>query len=147
MRTLQDYLGVEDDLRRLSREARRLADLDRAYRRAVPDGLAKASGVSHVEAGTVYLWADGGAVGAKLRQLAPTVLVTLRKLAPDCRAVRVTVRVDGTQIVPSRSVRRQMGAGGAAALQELARTLPPTPLSAALSRLAARGGRQSEDGQ
>ena len=147
MRRVQDYLGAGDALPRLNQEARRLAELDQAYRRAVPDALAEASGVNHLEAGTLFLWAEGGTVAAKLRQLTPMVLVKLKKLAPECTAVRVTVRVGGREIGRPGGTRPRIGKGGAEALRGLASELPPSSLKTALSRLAARGGNRSEDGK
>jgi hypothetical protein len=145
MRRFQDYLCAGDALRRLHQEARRLDELDQAYKRAVPDALAEASGVNHIEAGTLFLWADGGAMAAKLRQLTPMVLVKLRKLAPECTAIRVAVRVGGRQPRRPSSPRPQIGDGGAEALRGLASALPASSLKTALARLAARG--QSKDGK
>jgi hypothetical protein len=147
MRRFEDYLGSGDALRRLNQEARRLAELDRAYRQALPEALAEASGVSHLDAGTLFLWADGGAVAAKLRQLTPMVLAKLRQRAPECTAIRVTVLVSGRQALHRSGARPRIGGGGVEALRGLASSLPPSPLKAALSRLAARGLGRSENGE
>lgn len=145
MRKLQAYLAAGDSLGHLSHRAQWLAELERAYAEAVPERLAEASGVSHLEAGTLVLWAESGAVAAKLRQLAPTLLSRLRKRSSDCTAIRVTVQVQARRDAPRFSVRRRLGAPGAAALQELAETLPPSALKKALGRLAARTLRCSKD--
>lgn len=147
MRKVQDYLGSGDVLPRLTREAQRLADLDRAYRRVVPDGLAEASGVDHIAGATLFLWADCGAVAAKLRQLAPMVLARLGKLAPECSAIRLVVRIGGNDAGRSPLPRPKIGEIGAGALQRLACTLPPSPLRTALARLATRGTDRSKDGK
>lgn len=148
MRKFQDYLGAGDTLRRLNEQAGRLASLDRAYKRAVPPALAEASGVTHVEAGTLLLWADGGAMAAKLRQLAPMLLLELKKVAPECTSIRVAVRVPGSEPPRPRGAPPRIGAGGTAALRGLASALPPSSLRTALARLAARGAAgRSEDGK
>jgi hypothetical protein len=147
MRKIQDYLGAGDALRRLNGEARRLAELDRAYRPVVPGALAEASGVDHVDGATLFLWADSGAVAAKLRQLAPKVLKTLGKLVPECTAIRVTVRVAGSEAGRPPRPRPKLGEQGAEALRGLASALPPSPLGTALARLAARAAPPSEDGK
>lgn len=146
MRKVQEYLGTGDTLRRLTREAARLAALDRAYRRAVPAALAQASGIDHIDSATLVVWADSGAVGAKLRQLAPTLLGRLRELAPECTVLRVAVRICARGAGgSSRGAPARLGAGGAEALRELAGELPPSSLRTALKRLASRA--RSEDGQ
>lgn len=147
MRSFQHYLDSGDALGRLSPRVKRLADLNRAYAGAVPELLGSASGVARLEAGTVYLWARDGAVAAKLRQLTPMLLAKLRKRAPECTAIRVSVQVRGWS---SRAVEREprsLGPVGSTALRELAESLPPSPLRSALTRLARRGRDRSEDGK
>jgi hypothetical protein len=146
MRKFQEYLGSGDALCRLTREAVELAELDRVYRRAVPAPLADASGVDHIDGGTLILWADNGAVAAKLRQLSPTVLGRLQARAPHCTTVRVVVRL-GVGTTAQKRAPARIGSGGAAALQELAGALPSSSLRDALTRLAARAGDPSKDGE
>lgn len=147
MRKIRDYLGAGDVLRRLTAEAQRLAELDRAYRRAVPRPLAQASGVDHVAGDTLYLWADGGVVAAKLRQLAPMVRARLGSLAPECSAVRVVVRIGARETSRTRRPLPRIGERGAEALQELADALPASPLGTALARFAAHAANRSENGE
>lgn len=147
MRKVQNYLGSDGVLRRLTREAQRLADLERAYRRVVPSALAEASGVDHTDGATLFLWANGGAVAAKLRQLAPMVLTRIGTLAPECTAIRVVVRIDRGDDGRSLPRRPSIGEQGVAALRGLAQMLPPSSLKTALARLAARGAKRSEDGK
>jgi hypothetical protein len=143
MRKVQDYLDTGDALRRLSHEARRLSDLDRVYRKVVPAALAEASGVARVEGGTLVLWADSGAIAAKLRQLSPTLLGKLAELAPQCSAIRVAVIIRVREPTGKRRPPPKVGMQAAEALQGLARELPPCSLKSALLRLAG----QSEDGK
>jgi hypothetical protein len=81
-----------------------------------------------------------------LRQLSPTVLGRLQARAPHCTGVRVVVRLAVRATARKRAPAR-IGAGGAAALRDLASALPASSLRSALTRLAARGGDPSEDGQ
>lgn len=148
MRMFQDYLDSGDALGRLSAQARSLVELDRAYADAAPELLCSASGVARVEAGTIYLWARDGAVAAKLRQLAPMLLAKLRKRAPECTAIRVTVQLRGWPAdAVAAGVPRTLGSGGSAALRELAESLPASPLRSALTRLAGRESNRSKDGK
>jgi hypothetical protein len=148
MRKFQDFLDVGDALGRLNHQAQRLAELDRAYKRAVPRELAEVSGVDHVKAGSLFLWADGGAVAAKLRHLSPMVLSRITRLAPEVSAIRVIVQVSGSPAGrPNSSAKPGIGEGGAEALRGLVDTLAPSPLKTALARLAERGGTPSEDGK
>jgi hypothetical protein len=147
MRKVQDYLNAGDALRSLNQEVRRLAELDRAYKRAIPEALAEASGVNHIEGGTLFLWADGGAVAAKLRQLSPTLLKELGRFAPDCTAIRMVVRFRGVGSGRSRRPRPRIAEPGAEALRELASELPPSSLKTALARLAGRSAKRLQDGK
>lgn len=147
MRKVQEYLGTGDILRRLVREAGRLSELDRAYRRAAPAALVDASGVDHIDGATLVLWADSGAVAAKLRQIMPTVLSQLQRFAPECTTARVAVRIAARDVGRTRRSPTRIGARGADALRELAGELPPSALRNALTRLAARAVGPSEDGK
>jgi len=147
MRRLQDYLEAGDALGRLHHRASRLAALESAYAEVAPEHLSEVSGVSRLESGTLVLWTGSGAVAAKLRQLAPTLLSQLRKRAPECTSIRVTVQVDKHPFPRSPLPERELGEPSVEALRDLAETLPPSPLRSALARLATRNRRRSEDGK
>ncbi len=147
MRRLQDYLEAGDALGRLHHRASRLAELEKAYAEAAPEQLSAASGVSRLESDTLILWAENGAVAAKLRQLAPTLMSRLRTRATEFTAIRVTVQVPAEGATRPSIPARVLGEQGAAALDNLAESLSPSPLKSALTQLATRNRRRSKDGK
>jgi hypothetical protein len=95
-------LLAANELAALSGKARRLAQLQQVYFDSAPAPLAAASRVGYFRAGTLFLLADNAAVAAKLRQLAPRLLTTIRKQESQVTGIRVEVQVGE----PYRRVRR-----------------------------------------
>lgn len=80
-------------LQALTRKARRLLELQQVYLVAAPSRLAEASHIKNFRAGVLYLSADNAAVAAKLRQIAPRLLVSIRKREPEITGIQVDVQV------------------------------------------------------
>jgi hypothetical protein len=115
----------------------RIAALQQAYSTAVPSELARSSRVGFETQGTLVLFASSGAVAARLRHLAPRLLLTFRKQCPEVKAIRIEVQlVRGNRRAP-RPVRR-VGATGLASLRALEAGLAAGPLRQAVSRLIHR---------
>jgi hypothetical protein len=57
------YLSSSDDLRALSREARRVAELNRVLLRTAPSSLTQGCCVKQLRDGTLTLLADNPAIG------------------------------------------------------------------------------------
>jgi hypothetical protein len=81
-----------------------------------------------------------------LRHLAPNVLRVLAQRDPDVTAIHVRVQVT-QRVNPLPQKRKSVGPKGRAALQALARQLPPSALRRAIRHLAATGAIASENEQ
>src|SRR5690349_557050 len=97
-RTIGDLLVATEELKTLTARTRRLRELQKLYFRSAPRELAGSSRVKSYKAGVLCVTADNGVVGAKLKQLAPSVLAGIRRNEPDIAAIRIEVRVS---VIPS----------------------------------------------
>jgi len=86
-------LAASDDLKMLSGKARRLSELQRMFFDCAPPSLAEASRVKTYRAGTLFLVAENAAVAAKLMQLTPRLLSTIRKQDLEVTKIHVSVQV------------------------------------------------------
>ena len=121
----------------------RIAALQQGYLAAVPRELAQSSAVGYETQGTLVLLAASGAVAARLRHLAPRLLLTIQKQFPEVKAIRIEVQLVHSSRPPGKLVRR-VGTTGLRSLGELERTLADGPLRAALRRLIR--GQAGQDG-
>jgi hypothetical protein len=112
----------------------RIAALQQAYSTAVPSELTPSSRVGFETQGTLVLFASSGAVAARLRHLAPRLLLTFRKQFPEVKGIRVEVQLVRGNKRPARPVRR-VGATGLASLRDLEAGLAAGQLREAVSRL------------
>ena len=115
---------------------KRLTALQRLYAESVPRELARKSRVAYEREGTVVVMADNGAIAAKLRHLAPRIVLEIVKSVPEVTAIRVEVQV--TPPPARRAPSAEIGPKGLANLRALRDSLPASPLKAALDRLVSR---------
>ena len=138
-RRIGNLLASSGELQALSRQAQRLAELQQVLFEAVPPALSKATRVKNYRGGTLALLADNSAVAAKLRQLAPRLLLHLQVRAAEVTGIRVEVQVKAPQINPgSDATKRVLPTDAVKNFGKLSDALPPSPLKSALSRLVAR---------
>jgi hypothetical protein len=138
-RKIGELLAVSGELKTLSREARRLAEIEQRLFEALPGALAEAARAKSLRAGTLILSADNAAVAAKLRQLAPRLLLHVRKWEPEVSSVRIEVQPAPQQ--GRRGKKSEKTLPGAAAItdfQSLAEGLRESPLKRAVTRMVQR---------
>jgi hypothetical protein len=134
-----DVIATSGDLQALTRKARRLRDLQQLLFEASPPSLAAASGVADLKSGTLIVVADNAAVAAKLRQLAPRLLLNLRESANEVTGIRVEVQVKPHKIKAEEQItKRGLPADAIKEFAALSEGLPDSPLKNALGRLVAR---------
>jgi hypothetical protein len=134
-----ELLTVSGELKALSREARRLAEVEQLLFEAAPRALAEAARVKSFRAGTLVLSADNTAVAAKLRQLAPRLLVHVRKREPEVSGIRVEVQPASPEDgLPKHSAKRSLAATAITNFESLAAGLRDSPLKGAVTRLVQR---------
>jgi hypothetical protein len=134
---LSSFFTGNAALREFARKGRKLAALDRLFRQAIPPSLARASRVIGVEQGMLKVGADNSAIAAKLRQLAPQILLRIQEADAEVTGILVKVQVGQ----PPRTRQREvpvLSKAGAEEIAELASTLRNSPLKSALLRLIKR---------
>ncbi len=135
--TIGYLLNSLTDLEAIRVRAERIAALQQAYFATTPRELAQSSTVGYETQGTLVLLAASGAVAARLRHLAPRLLLTMRKQFPEVRAIQIEVQLVRGSRRPAAPIRR-VGATGLRSLSELEAGLPDGALRAALRRLIRR---------
>ena len=139
LRTIGNLLGATDELKVLSARARRLRELQSLYAGSAPRELAVLSRVKNLRAGTLLISADNAAVAAKLKQLAPTLLASLRKSEAEITGIRIEVQVSGA--LHERTPKSRKTPLTADAIQEfdaLEKRMPDGALKSALARMVRR---------
>lgn len=140
-RSLGDCLESDDGLAKYSTHVKRLSRFQRAFQATTP--LSHSANVANFRLGKVVIHAANGAVAAKLKQIAPTLVETFRAVAAEVTGIETRVqpraaswrsrRSDLPPLIPPTIAdeRRQN-------LILLAHTLPvDSPLRKALLRLTA----------
>ena len=130
---LQAAAGLRD----YAREAQRLAELTEIASRVLPDAIRPAVKAGRLRAGVLFLLAENAAVAAKLRQFAPRLLASYRRLGWQVTEIRVAVQVALNVARPSAH-QPYLSAGTAKELSNLAARITDPGLQAALQRLAGR---------
>ena len=122
----------------LNRELRQLAALQSALAEVLPGNLATSASVASVKAGELILFADNGAVAAKLRQIAPRILISLRQRGYEITGIHLQVQV---RIRDNPLPQKQISLSSEArnAIDLLSERLNASPLKAALRRLGRHG--------
>jgi len=126
------------ELQALNRELRQLAALQSALAEVLPANLATSASVALVKAGELILVTDNGAVAAKLRQMAPRILSSLREQGYEITGIRLQVQVR-TRDNPLPQKQISLSSEARNAIDSLSSQLDPSPLKAALKRLGRHG--------
>lgn len=131
----RSLLGDSPELRPLVSRAQVLSDLQRHFAGVAPSYLAQSSVVSGLQFGTLTVIAANATVAAKLRQLAPELVVLLQNKGCEVSGIRVKVQVSVAP-VPHKTAPRQLSRKARSALDDLSATLDDSPLKQALKKLA-----------
>jgi hypothetical protein len=136
---IADLLAAPGELRALSRHARYLAELQQVLSGSIPSTLSKATRVKNYRSGVLILLADNPAVAAKLRQLAPRLLLHVQKTESEVTGIHIDVQVKSPGFPTENEVtKRALPTDAITEFGNLANTLPASPLKSALVRLVAR---------
>ena len=135
-RKIGSYLDATPTLHSLVKQAQCLIEMQQVFTESAPKPLALSGRVGRFAHSSLLLFADNGAVAAKLKQLTPSLLINFQKRGYKVTAIRVEVQPPHPPAPP----RRKVGLSGKALghLQELAARLPPSPLRSSLERFLAR---------
>lgn len=137
-------------LSRLTAEAKRLLALSHVWEAIAPNSLARLSRVGPVKDRVLTLYADNGAVAAKLKQQLPRFLLNFRQRGHDLNAIRVVVQVnEASRKAVAPPPKPVIPATGLASLEQLEHDLEPSPLKHALTHFLQhqrrRTGRLEQD--
>lgn len=106
---------------------------------SAPSALAVASRVANMKAGTLLILADNAAIAAKLRQLAPRLVLHFKERGFEVTGIRVEVQVKPNKIKDEDEVtKRSLPPDAIKEFSALSDVLPASPLKSALDRLVAR---------
>jgi hypothetical protein len=126
------------ELRAMNREIRQLMALQSALAEVLPHNLAAFATVASMNAGEITLFADSGAVAAKLRQMTPRMLTSLRQRGYEITGIRLQVQVSiRDNPLPPKQISISVEARNV--IDSLTERLDPSPLKSALKRLARQG--------
>jgi hypothetical protein len=139
-RKVSEILDADDALGNLAAASRRVQLLQRIYLEAVPAAFSRASRVGWARAGVVSVIASNGAMAAKLRQLAPRILEGFRRHGLEFNSMRIEVQVDAGPGQAEARAPQPLPPVALDAIENALRNVPPSPLRAALQRLARRRG-------
>jgi hypothetical protein len=122
------------ELQALNREIRQLMAMQSVLAEVLPGNLATSASVALVKAGEMILFADNGAVAAKLRQMAPRILISLRQRGYEITGIRLQVQVSiRDNPLPQKQI--SLSSEARNAIDLLSERLKASPLKAALKRL------------
>ena len=125
------------ELQSLNRELRQLAALQTALAELLPGNLATSSGVALAKAGELTLFADNGAVAAKLRHMAPRILESLRQRGFEITGIHLQVQVRiRDNPLPQKQI--SLSPEARSAIDLLSERLEASPLKSALKRFGRR---------
>lgn len=136
---IQRFLGTGDALARLRDHAARLRRLQAVLEQHLPPALASACAVANVKNDTLVLLAHGGAVAARLKQIAPTLAEQFGAAGLPIRTIQVKVQVIEEHEAPRPAPDRTLSEAGRRSLADFSSSLPAdSPLRESLERLIDR---------
>lgn len=133
--TLKSIFGGHQELRALLNKAQTLADLHRQFAAAAPAYMAENTQILGLRLGTLSVAVTHSTLAAKLRQIAPDLVIRMQNSGCEISSLRVKVQVsfDRPNIKPGPHKLSRTAQGK---LEELGTRLDDSPLGNALKRLA-----------
>ncbi len=131
---LNFFLDASPNLHALRLEAQKLERVRQAWEAVAPPALLAATHPGALQQGALTVYADNGAVAAKLRQQAQRLLAKLRERGLEVTAIRFDVQVRAPdETAPQK--RLALSRAALDSLEQMAAGLEDTPLRDALRRL------------
>ncbi|OGS91502.1 MAG: hypothetical protein A2Z95_09480 [Gallionellales bacterium GWA2_60_18] len=135
----KSLLGSNPELRPLLTKAQALSALQRHFTAVAPPYLAQSGQVLSLQHGMLNVAAANASVAAKLRQLAPELVVLLQNRGCEVSGIRVKVQVSCAASPPQHAPRR-LGKTALDALGDLGSRLEDSPLKRALQKMIRKKG-------
>lgn len=135
----RSLLSDTPELRPLVSRAQVLSALQRHFANVAPAYLAQSCTVLGLKFGSLSIATANATVAAKLRQLAPELVVLLQNRGCEVSGIRVKVQV-GYAPEPSRQRPRELSRTARNALNNFSDSLNESPLKQALQRISRKPG-------
>lgn len=131
---LKTLLGGDREFCPLLDKAQILSALQQHFAGVAPPYLGQSSQVLSLQLGTLSIAVANSTIAAKLRQLAPELVVMLQNRGCEVSGIRVKVQVAYTRS-PPKTTPRILTKKAQNALQELSQTLDESPLKHAVQKM------------
>lgn len=132
---LKTLLNGNQDLRALLTKVHILSDLQRHFTAVAPPYLTQSVQILGLQLGTLSVAVANATVAAKLRQLAPELVVLMQNRGCEVSGIRVKVQVSFDRLQP-KPAPHKLSKTAQNALKELSQSLSDSPLKLALEKLA-----------
>lgn len=129
------YLGATSGLQNLVQETQKIAAIQRALEKSVSAALRPSCHAGPLHQGVLTVFADNGAVAAKLKQQTMRLTEKLRKWGVEVTSIRIEVQAANPAPLDTRTKDIELGPKALEELGNLAESLENSPLKAALKRL------------
>jgi len=145
MPEFRSYLKHPEGIGSLMPQVGRLLELRRALVEFLPPALSRSCLIANYRQGKVVIFAENGAVAAKLRLLSPALLLHLVKRAPQITGVVVEAQpARPAPAAPAKGAR--LTQNGVGSLAKLAAELPESALKTVIARMAERNRSSGSSG-
>ncbi len=135
MQKINTLLSTHPSICSLVEQASALTALQQIWHAIVPENLLPYTQAGNIQHKRLTVYADNGAVAAKIKLLLPTLLSKLQKQGVEVTSIRVQVQVQSIASKPIRSP-RVVSQHGADMLKALSKQLNGTQLGEVLARIA-----------
>lgn len=144
-------LSLTPDHQQLFEYLEKLAVMQQIFMKIAPPQLAQNCTLGGFFEGSLTIYARNSAIGAKLRQILPTLLLRFRTSGYEVTAIRVAVQADyltGKNYSSANlsAKKRKIGQAGMESLTVLAAELPQSPLKTAVESLLNKQTKGEEPG-
>jgi hypothetical protein len=143
IRSVGSVLSSAPELGTITRQARKLLNLQSALARALPQALTDQAAVATLESGTAVVLASNGTVAAKLKQMSRRLLQKLRQQDPEISSIQVRVQ-EPSVVKPLPQKRISLSPSAVEALDSLSRRLESSPLRTSIEAICLRHATPSE---
>lgn len=142
-------LGAAVDQLGLFAQAKQLTLMQQTFVEIAPPQLARHCTLGRLSEGNLALYANSGAIAAKLKQISPSLLLKFQQKGHEVTAIRVAVQAHSYigRMGNIGNKNLKMGPAGMESMSQLAAGLPESPLKTAIESLLKKqaGQRRKSD--
>jgi hypothetical protein len=136
------YLDQSDDIESLMPQATRLLQLRRHLATILPEQLARSCVIANYKQGLIVIFAQNGAIAAKLSHFRPKLITHFTERGIQVTAIEIVVQVQNPRLAAPSDHPARLSRSGLASLSGLASALPDSPLKQVVDGLVRRHSRQ-----